>query len=193
LHACTCACRAPLCMLMMRAVSTSAPDAFFAKLTSLQKIQKNLDSVLFFFLTVEYISNGHSRSARSVDLFATPPICYDLSICSLGPTDRRPRSCSHDLSCSHEPLEVLWAFNNDNELKFEQTRLRDNRKRHTVCIPLRRTLCGWNGQACCHPCDPGTRVLKHIKVVGSILCLFSHRPPVARCVRQKEKEARHKV
>ena len=61
-----------------------------AKLTSLQKIQKNLDLVLFFFLTVEYISNGHSRSARSVDLFATPPICYDLSICSLGPTDRRP-------------------------------------------------------------------------------------------------------
>ena len=29
LHACTCTCRAPLCMVMMRAVSTSAPDAFF--------------------------------------------------------------------------------------------------------------------------------------------------------------------
>jgi len=60
-----------------------------AKLTSLQKIQKNLDLVLLCFLTVEYISNGHSRSARSVDLFANPPIYYDLSICSLGPTDRR--------------------------------------------------------------------------------------------------------
>jgi len=60
-----------------------------AKLTSLQKIQKNLDLVLFCFLTVEYISNGHSRSAQSVDLFATPPICYDLSICRSVPSGQQ--------------------------------------------------------------------------------------------------------